>query len=248
MPKVAIVTGASRGIGKAIACRLAHEGWSLAIQSTSASKESLMQLANELSGDVRVKPFCCDFSECISSNGGVLKSFLASVIAAFGRVDALVNNAGVISDVSVETVGVDELQRVFEINTYAPFLLSQGVFCQMKAQGAGGRIVNISSFTVRYGMGRNQSIQYAASKSAIETLTIGLSRLGAAHQIVVNAIRPGLVNTEQQQGRSGMKARIQRVPLNRMAESDEIAGAVSYFLSESSAFVTGQVLSVSGGE
>ena len=99
-----------------------------------------------------------------------------------------------------------------------------------------------------YGMGRNHSIHYAASKAAIETLTTGLSRLGAAHQILVNAIRPGIVNTEQQQCRTGMESRIQMVPLKRLAESDEIAGAVAYFLSDQSAFVTGQVLAVSGGE
>lgn len=248
MHKVAIVTGASRGIGRAIAIRLAAEGWDLAIQSTLNSKEVLTELAAELSDAVRVRPFFCDFSECIASNGGVIESFLESVLCEFGRVDALVNNAGVLSDVSIENVGVDELQRVFEVNTYAPFLLSQGVFNQMKTQGEGGRIVNISSFTVKYGMGRNKSIQYAATKSAIETLTTGLSRIGAEHQILVNAIRPGIVNTEQQQGRAGMEARIQMVPLKRLAESDEIAGAVSYFLSGSAGFVTGQVLSVSGGE
>jgi len=248
MKRVAIVTGASRGIGKAIAVRLAAEGWDLAIQSTLASEDLLAQLANELSGAVNVKPFFCDFSDCISSGGGAIKKFLAEVLAEFGRVDALVNNAGVISDVSIETVGVSELQRVFEINTYAPFLLSQGVFNQMKAQGNGGRIVNVSSFTVKYGMGRNQSVQYAASKSAIETLTTGLSRIGAEHQILVNAIRPGIVNTEQQQGRAGLEERIQMVPLKRFAEPDEIAGAVSYFLSDSAGFVTGQVLTISGGE
>lgn len=248
MRKVAIVTGASRGIGKAIAIRLAAEGWDLAIQSTPASEDLLAQLANELSGTVSVKPFFCDFSECISSGGGAIKRFLTEVLAEFGRVDALVNNAGVISDVSFEDVDVDELQRVFEINTYAPFLLSQGMFNQMKAQGSGGRIVNISSVAIRFGMGRNQAIQYAASKSAIETLTTGLSRIGAEHQILVNAIRPGIVNTEMQEGRIDLEWRKSLVPLKRLAESDEIASAVSYFLSDAAAFVTGQVLTVAGGE
>ena len=248
MNKVAIITGASRGIGRATAIRMAAEGWDLAIQSTLNSKESLSQLAVELSRDVRVVPFYCDFSDCVASNGSVIDSFINDVISVFGRLDALVNNAGVISDVSIECVDVDELQRVFSVNTYAPFILSKAAFNYMKTQGHGGRIVNISSFTVKYGMGRNHSVHYAASKAAIETLTTGLSRMGAEHKILVNAIRPGLVNTEQQQGRSGLENRIEMIPLKRLAESAEIAGAVAYFLSEQSAYVTGQVLTVSGGE
>ena len=118
MRRVAIITGASRGIGKAIATRMALEGWDLAIQSTPSSKDLLSQLATELSTQgVRVKPFFCDFSECISSNGSLVKKFVADVLSVFGRVDALVNNAGVISEVSIENVDVDELQRVFGINT-----------------------------------------------------------------------------------------------------------------------------------
>jgi len=248
MKKLAIITGASRGIGKAIAIRLATEGWNLAIQSTDSSKELLTKLAVDLSKNVRVEPFCYDFSECISSNGSVIDDFMADVISVFGRVDALVNNAGVISELSIECVDVDELQRVFGINTYAPFILSKAVFNQMKAQDEGGRIVNISSVTVNYGMGRNHSVHYAASKAAIETLTTGLSRMGAEFKILVNTVRPGIVNTEIQQDRLGIEDRIQMVPLKRLAESEEIAGAVCYFLSDESAFVTGQVLTVAGGE
>jgi len=248
MNKVVIITGASRGIGKAIAVRMASEGWDLAIQSTPNSKDQLRRLADELSKNVRVVPFCCDFSGCVASNGSVIDAFINDVVSEFGRLDALVNNAGVISDVPVESVDVHELQRVFGVNTYAPFILSRASFNHMKTQGRGGRIVNISSVAVKFGMGRNRSVHYAASKAAIETLTKGLSRMGAEHKILVNAIRPGPVNTEIQQGRSGLEERIKMIPLKRLAEGAEIAGAVAYFLSEQSAFVTGQVLTVAGGE
>ena len=128
MSKVAIVTGASRGIGRAVAIRLAAEGWNLALQSTEASKDMLSELAEELSGTVKVEAFYCDFSKCSSSAGENLVIFLDAVIASFGRVDALVNNAGVLSDVSVMDVDVDELQRVFEVNTFAPVVTLKRCF------------------------------------------------------------------------------------------------------------------------
>ena len=247
MSKVAIVTGASRGIGRAVASQLAAEGWDLALQSTESSRRELVSLASELSRNGKAVPFTCDFSNDKSFGSEGAGFFLDSVLGVFGRVDALVNNAGVVSDVSVLDVDSAELQRVFAVNTFSPLLIARDVFKVMKENG-GGRIVNISSFTVKYGMGRNCSVQYAASKAALESLTIGLSRMGAEHNVLVNAIRPGIVNTEQQQERSGLEARIQKVPLQRMAEPGEIAAGVSYFLSDSARFVTGQILTIAGGE
>ena len=250
MMKVAIITGASRGIGRAIATRMAGEGWSLAIQSTKSSEKQLIELASELSKQhgVRVEPFFCDFSSAIDSGDEEVQAFVESVLSVFEQIDGLVSNAGIMSEFSIEDVSMEELQRVFTVNTFVPYILTKLVFGQMKKQGHGGRIINVSSFVVPYGMGRNQSVQYAGTKAALEVLTTGLSRIGAEHQILVNTVRPGLVNTEMQKDREDLESRINMIPLKRLAESHEVASAVAYFLSAESSFVTGQTLSVAGGE
>jgi 3-oxoacyl-[acyl-carrier protein] reductase len=168
-------------------------------------------------------------------------------VDALGGLWALVDNAGLLSPAPFWPIDAAELARVFQINTLAPFLLTARVFRRLEAQGVGGRIVNISSFTVRFGIGRNQSIQYAATKGALETMTTGLSRAGAAHQILVNAVRPGLTATDQQKDRPETADRIRMIPLGRMARPDGIAEMVAFLVSDRAAFVTGQVIGVSGG-
>lgn len=169
------------------------------------------------------------------------------VLTDHQRIDVLVNNAGILGENSFFSLSYEEFQNIFKINTFAPYILSRDAFAAMQERNW-GRIVTISSIAVFYGMGRNMGIHYAGSKAAIESLTTGLARLGAPHNILVNTIRPGLINTAMQQDREDLNKRIAMVPLKRMGEAEEIAEMVVYLCSEEAGFITGQTISISGGE
>ena len=169
------------------------------------------------------------------------------VCKKYGSVSILVNCAGVMASSSFFDGNAEDLDKVFCINTKAPFILSKDCFEIMKIN-KWGRIVNISSFVVPYGMGRNASIHYAASKAALETLTTGLSRIGAKYNILVNAIRPGLVATDMQLNRKNLKRRLNMVPLKRMAQPEEIASVAAFLIMETGNFITGQTICITGGE
>ncbi len=239
--RAVLVTGASRGIGEAIATRLADEGYPLAVHAAEADASELHAAADKWRDKVPLAELVFDFT----SNPA---SLVDRAVEELGQLWGLVNNAGVLSPTPFWEVEPEELERVFRVNTFAPFLLAGRAFRRLEAQGHGGRIINISSFTVRFGMGRNQSIQYAATKGALETMTTGLSRAGAPRQILVNAIRPGLTETSQQQNRPEMADRIRMIPLQRMARPEEIAEMVAFLMSDRAAFITGQTIGVSGGE
>jgi 3-oxoacyl-[acyl-carrier protein] reductase len=237
--KVALVTGAERGIGRSIALALAKEGASIALHY-ALDEQSALSVAEEIRPMADVRVYHADFA-----NPKI--DLVQRVVADFGRIDILVNNAGVTSSTSIFDIEMGELHQFFQINAFAAMLLSREAFTVMKRQG-GGRIISVSSCAIRFGMGRNSSIHYAASKSILETMTTGLSRLGADHKILVNAIRPGVTATDMQKDREDMQRRVDLIPLKRMAQPEEIAAAVMYFAGPSGAFTTGQILSVAGGE
>jgi NAD(P)-dependent dehydrogenase (short-subunit alcohol dehydrogenase family) len=237
--KVALVTGAERGIGRSIALALAKEGASIALHY-ALDEQSALSVAEEIRPMADVRVYHADFA-----NPKI--DLVQRVVADFGRIDILVNNAGVMAPTSIHDISMEQLHELFQINTFVPMILSRDAFAVMKDR-EGGRIINISSFTIRFGMGRNASIHYAASKASLETMTTGMSRLGADHKILVNAIRPGVTATGMQKDRKGMEGRIAMIPLKRMAQPEEIAAAVMYFAGPSGAFTTGQILSVAGGE
>ena len=164
-----------------------------------------------------------------------------------GPLWGLVNNAGVMAKESIWECSYESLMDLFKINTFSSFILSRE-FMKVVDPDRGGRIINISSNVVKFGMGRNSSIQYAATKSALEVLTVGLSRLGAKKNILVNAVRPGCILTRLQENREDFEDRVRLIPVGRMGEKEEVSSLVEYLISEKSSFITGQVIGVSGGE
>ena len=237
--KRVLITGGASGIGSEISRIFAKHGALVGIHY-SKNKKAAKKLMSELSIYTQVKIYQESFSK---SKLNLVKKFTKD----FGGIDILINNAGTMANKSFFNIDSEEYDFVFNINTRAPFLLSKDSFKFMKKQNY-GRIINISSFTVKYGMGRKESIHYAASKAAIEELTIGLSRIGAKNNILVNTIRPGIVDTKMQKGRKGLKNRIKMIPLKRLVKPREIAEMVLYLCSEKGAFITGQTISISGGE
>lgn len=239
--KVVLVTGATGGIGKAISLEFAKIGFTVCIHYTRNKKAAVELKTELLKYTEHVSIYQQDFlSKDIS--------LVSRVIEDYKKIDVLVNNAGVLGVNSIHDVEMKEIENTFRINTFVPYLLSKEVFSNMIENKKGGVIINISSIAVKYGMGRNKSIHYAGSKSALETLSVGLSRIGAEYNIKVNSIRPGIVNTDMQKNRKGLKARIDMVPLKRLCEPKEIAGMVVYLCSENGSFITGEHITIGGGE
>lgn len=247
MAGVLIVTGASRGIGAACARAGSKRGYKVCVNYNTNS-ERAEAIAAEIvgAGGVAV-PVRAD----VSTESGV-KSLFETVDGELGRVTALVNNAGTILPQGV-VVDCDagSLERLFRVNVISQFLCSREAICRMstKRGGAGGAIVNISSVHSRLGA-PGLFVSYAATKGAIDTLTMGLGIEVAVEGIRVNAVRPGLINTEIH-AIGGDPGRAQRfgstVPIGREGEPEEIAEAVMWLLSDAASYVVGALVDVGGG-
>ena len=246
---VALITGGGRGIGKAIARRLYSEKADIAICGTT--KDVLKKAAEEIASEDReVLPMVCDVSD-----SGQVKAMVEKARRRFGKIDILVNNAAVmLRHIGYERATkpfyeLDEADwdRVMDVNVKGMWLCAKEVFSDMRAQNW-GRIINISSDTVF--MGRGNGVQYITSKAAVVGLTRGLAFEAGRHGITVNAISPGLVQSETVQEHdfkemSEVLANSSAIP--RLEYPDDLAGAAAWLASDDAAFVTGQNISVSGG-
>ncbi|MBN9222823.1 MAG: SDR family oxidoreductase [Mesorhizobium sp.] len=245
--KVLLVTGGSRGIGAAI-CRLgAKAGYRLGINYA----------ANKAAADALVADIKADGGEAIAVRGDVGKetdivAMFGAVDRAYGRLDAFVNNAGIVDvKARVDEMDVARLERMMRINVIGSFLCAREAVKRMSTRhgGKGGAIVNISSAAAMIGS-PGEYVDYAASKGAIDTFTIGLARELALEGIRVNAVRPGIIDTEIHAS-GGQPDRIDRfrdlLPMKRAGTADEVAGAVLYLLSDAASYTTGAILNVSGG-
>ena len=177
-------------------------------------------------------------------------NLIHNFIESFGGIDVLVNNAGGILGFK-DFLELDETSwnETHRLNTQAPFFLAQQTFARMKEYG-GGKIINISSIAAKYG-GSSKSLHYGAAKAALEAVTIGLARAGAPHNILVNAVQGGHIDTPLQQrfaGEKDLKARIELIPLKRPGKPEDIAGAVVYLASTAGDFITGEIMTVAGGD
>ena len=239
--QVAVVTGAGRGIGHAIAVRLAKEGARVA--SVSRTEANAKKTADEINAARAgaAKAYAVD----VADQTAVQKT-AAQIFEDLGRVDILVNNAGVTRDGLSMRMSMDDWDVVLNTNLKGAFNFTQAVMRPMIKQRS-GRIINISSIA---GLtGNAGQANYAASKAGLIGLTKTLARELASRGITVNAVAPGLIETDMttvlsEEIRQGI---LQKVPLGKLGEPDDIAGAVAYLASPEAKYITGQVLTVDGG-
>ena len=241
--KCGLVTGAGSGIGKALAQGLAEAGARVALAGRKVAK--LKDAAGAInSAGLHAAPFQVDMAKPES-----IGALVASVLDAFGRIDFLFNNAGMIHRAPAEDFPLDKWEEMIKVNLTGPFLLSQAAARHMIAQGTGGSIVNTSSLIAVFG---GISVPaYAATKGGITQLTRSMSNDLAPHGIRVNAIGPGWVKTDMtaalQANTGRFEAISSRIPLGRWAEPEDLAGLAVFLASDASAYITGQVIFIDGG-
>ncbi|HEY2139046.1 MAG TPA: 3-oxoacyl-[acyl-carrier-protein] reductase [Chthoniobacterales bacterium] len=239
--QVAVVTGSGRGIGHAIALRLAKEGARVAsVSRTEANAQKTADEINAARADA-AKAYAVD----VSDQAAVQKA-AAEIFQDFSRVDILVNNAGVTRDGLSMRMSLDDWDTVLNTNLKGAFNFIQAVMRPMIKQRS-GRIINISSIA---GLtGNAGQANYAASKAGLIGLTKTLARELASRGITVNAVAPGLIETDMTTVLSDeiRQAILQKVPLGKLGEPEDIAAAVAYLASAEAKYITGQVLTVDGG-
>ncbi|MBL7661830.1 3-oxoacyl-[acyl-carrier-protein] reductase [bacterium] len=239
--KVALVTGGSRGIGKAIALRLAQDGFHVAltyVQGANSAMEVSAEIAR-LGGSASIHQFNVADPEAIE-NG------VAQVLEQCGRIDVLVNNAGITADGLSMRVKPEDWDRVIDTNLSGAFFCAKAVMRPMMKERA-GRIINISSVIGQ--MGNAGQASYAAAKAGMIGLTKSLARELGSRNITVNAVAPGYIETDMtNQLNAEVKNTIkQGIVLERLGSVEDIAAAVSFLAGPGSSYITGQVLAVNGG-
>ncbi len=243
MSKVLLVTGAGRGIGAAIARAAGKEGYKVAV-NYARSKDAAEAVVCDIKGAG---------GEAIAIQGDMalekdIVAMFAAVDRAYGPLDALVNNAGIIGPHGrVDQVQAQPIADLLAVNVTSVFLCSREAVRRMstKHSGKGGAIVNIGSAATRLG-GPGEYVPYAASKAAINTMTIGLAKEVALEGIRVNTVEPGLIATDiHYEGRLDKLG--PTVPMGRVAPPEEVAGPVLFLLSDAASYVTGSIVTVTGG-
>lgn len=237
---VALVTGASRGIGAATARRLAADGFDVAISYVRRERDASQVVAEVERAGGAGFAVPADVAE-----PAAVAAMFGAVDEHFGRLDVVVNNAGVVSPLGpVESFDVDRIRRVLAINTVGTFLCCIEAVRAMSA-GSGGVICNVSSRAAVLG-GAGEYVDYAASKAAVDALTVGLAAEVAGRGIRVVGVRPGLIDTEIH-----APGRLDRIgsspPLGRPGTSDEVAATIAFLVSPSASYLTGVTVDVAGG-
>ncbi len=245
--KVIIITGGGRGIGAATARLAAARGYAVCLSylQNRAAAEAVVQEIQ--AGGGQAMAVAAD----VAQEADVVRLF-AEVDRAFGPVTALVNNAGVLDkQMRVDEMTADRLARIFATNVIGTFLCAKEAVRRMSTRygGAGGAIVNLSSTAARLGA-PGEYVDYAASKGAVDTFTVGLAKEVGAERVRVNAVRPGIILTEihASGGEPGRPDRVKdSIPMKRAGEPEEVAALIMWLLSSEASYTTGAVIDIGGG-
>ena len=238
--KIAVITGASRGIGAAIAKKMAENGATVII-----NYQGSVQAAQALEAEIREKGGKAVTYKCDVSDFDKCEKFIGDVFKEYGRIDILVNNAGISQSTSFYNYQPEEFQKIVDLNVTAVFNCSQAAAKIMKEQG-GGVILNTSSMVSIYG--QPSGCGYPASKFAVNGLTKSLARELGCDNIRVNAVAPGITRTDMVAAlpEAVIKPLIATIPLGRVGEPEDIANAFLFLASDMASYVTGEILSVDG--
>jgi NAD(P)-dependent dehydrogenase (short-subunit alcohol dehydrogenase family) len=247
LSRLILITGGSRGIGAATALLAARQGYAVAV---NYSVNSLA--ADEVVRQIRQSGGQAMAVQADVANEAQVMAMFEKIDAKFGRLTALVNNAGVVDQTTrVDAITLARLQRMFEVNVFGSFLCAREAVRRMSTRhgGAGGAIVNVSSAAARLGS-PGQYVDYASAKGAIDTFTLGLAKEVAAEGIRVNAVRPGIIDTEIHAS-GGLPDRARdvapQVPMQRAGSAEEVAESIVWLLSDQASYTTGALLDVAGG-
>lgn len=247
MSNIVLITGGSRGIGAATALQAARAGYAVAVNYTTnslAADEVVRQIRRGGGTAITVQADVAEESQVLA--------MFEEVDAKLGRLTALVNNAGVVDQTArVDGMSVARLKRMFDINVIGTMVCAREAVKRMSTRygGAGGAIVNVSSVAARLGA-PGQYVDYAAAKGAVDVFTIGLAKEVAAEGIRVNAVRPGIIDTDIHAS-GGLPDRARdlapQVPMQRAGSADEVAQGIVWLLGNGSSYTTGALLDIGGG-
>ncbi|MFB5677707.1 SDR family NAD(P)-dependent oxidoreductase [Paenibacillus terreus] len=242
--RVAIVTGSGskRGIGRTIALTLAKQGAKLCIADINRDGIQETVDAIKAAGGEAIGV------ELNVTSEESARSMVEQVLQAYGRIDILINNAGISQKATVEEMTLEDMTRIFNVNMFGLFLCTQAVLEPMKKQRY-GRIVNLSSVSAKRGGGVFGGAHYSASKAAVLGFSKNLAREVAQDGITVNCVAPGLVNTDiwKSLDKSTADGVIAGIPMGRPGETEEIASAIAFLASEEASYITGEEIDINGG-
>jgi len=238
--RVALVTGASQGIGRGCALRLAKEGAAIAVAARNQEK------LNELVSEITAAGGTAAAFQLDVADEEQIKATIKSVIAQFGKIDILVNNAGITRDQLVMRMKRADWDAVLQTNLTSAYLCIQQVIPSMLKQ-RWGRIINVTSVFGQ--MGQAGQANYAASKAGLIGLTMAIAREVGSRNITCNAIAPGFIETAMTDVLSDefKQHAVKQIPLGRVGTTEDIAGAIAFLASDDASYITGHVLSVNGG-